>query len=176
MREHLLIYMSASSAFSKSSRKSYYCQPYLYCGQFIPVVFIVFSFFSSLYFQRAVSYEEGEAFAKENGLLFLEASAKTAVNVEDAFANTAQLIYNKIQDGVFDVTNEVLYLILSYSLMFVHCPLSITFTLLVALSSCPLSNSCYFLRVSLSLFFVSSSLFCLLFLYKPLRYEMISVS
>ena len=31
--------------------------------------------------KRQVSYEEGEAFAKENGLMFLETSAKTAYNV-----------------------------------------------------------------------------------------------
>jgi hypothetical protein len=30
-----------------------------------------------------VSYEEGEQFAKEHGLIFMEASAKTAQNVEE---------------------------------------------------------------------------------------------
>ena len=33
--------------------------------------------------RRAVSTEEGERFAKENGLIFMEASAKTAQNVEE---------------------------------------------------------------------------------------------
>ena len=33
--------------------------------------------------RRAVSTEEGEQFAKENGLVFLETSAKTAHNVEE---------------------------------------------------------------------------------------------
>ena len=33
--------------------------------------------------RRAVSTEEGEQFAKENGLVFMEASAKTAQNVEE---------------------------------------------------------------------------------------------
>ena len=33
--------------------------------------------------RRAVSTEEGEQFAKENGLIFMEASAKTAQNVEE---------------------------------------------------------------------------------------------
>lgn len=33
--------------------------------------------------RRQVSTEEGERFAKDNGLIFLETSAKTAFNVED---------------------------------------------------------------------------------------------
>lgn len=37
---------------------------------------------SDLEHRRAVSYKEGEAFAEENGLIFLETSAKTAANVE----------------------------------------------------------------------------------------------
>ncbi|XKL59540.1 hypothetical protein PGB90_000556 [Kerria lacca] len=32
--------------------------------------------------------------------------AKTAANVEDAFINTAKEIYEKIQEGVFDINNE----------------------------------------------------------------------
>ncbi|KAI5446972.1 Ras- protein RABB1c, variant 2 [Lathyrus oleraceus] len=56
--------------------------------------------------RRAVSTEEGEQFAKEHGLIFMEASAKTAQNVEEAFIKTAGTIYKKIQDGVFDVSNE----------------------------------------------------------------------
>jgi Ras-related protein Rab-2A len=56
--------------------------------------------------KRQVSTEEGEAFAKEHGLVFLETSAKTAHNVDDAFVQTAQAIYEKIAQGVFDVSNE----------------------------------------------------------------------
>ncbi|CAJ2666035.1 unnamed protein product [Trifolium pratense] len=61
--------------------------------------------------RRAVSKEEGEQFAKENGLLFMEASAKTAQNVEEAFIKTAAKILQNIQDGVFDVSNELLILV-----------------------------------------------------------------
>ena len=50
---------------------------------------------------------QGLAFAKEHGLVFMETSAKTAANVEEAFIDTAKEIYQKIQEGVFDVTNEV---------------------------------------------------------------------
>eukprot|EP01101_Sappina_pedata_P010993 TRINITY_DN70_c0_g1_i1.p2 TRINITY_DN70_c0_g1~~TRINITY_DN70_c0_g1_i1.p2 ORF type:complete len:221 (-),score=91.35 TRINITY_DN70_c0_g1_i1:105-767(-) len=56
--------------------------------------------------KRAVSYEEGAQFARENDLIFLETSAKTSANVEEAFLTTAKKIYQKIEDGVFDVTNE----------------------------------------------------------------------
>ncbi|KAL0344058.1 UNVERIFIED_CONTAM: Ras-related protein RABB1c [Sesamum angustifolium] len=61
---------------------------------------------SDLAHRRAVSKEEGEQFAKENGLLFLEASARTGQNVEEAFTKTAAKILQKIQEGVFDVSNE----------------------------------------------------------------------
>jgi len=53
-----------------------------------------------------VSTEEGQAFADEHGLIFVETSAKTAQNVEEAFVRTARQIYDNIQRGVFDVTNE----------------------------------------------------------------------
>jgi Ras-related protein Rab-2A len=56
--------------------------------------------------RRAVSTEEGEQFARENGLFFIETSAKTAQNVEEAFIATARHIHDKIEKGVFDPTNE----------------------------------------------------------------------
>ena len=37
--------------------------------------------------RRQVSFEEGERFAKENGLIFTETSAKTAFNVEEVSSN-----------------------------------------------------------------------------------------
>ncbi|XP_057418860.1 ras-related protein RABB1c-like [Lotus japonicus] len=55
--------------------------------------------------RRAVTEEEGKLFAKEHGLIFMEASAKTAQNVEEAFVETAAAIYKKIKDGVIDVSN-----------------------------------------------------------------------
>ncbi|GAB1298847.1 Ras-related protein Rab-2B [Apodemus speciosus] len=61
---------------------------------------------SDLESRRDVKREEGEAFAREHGLIFMETSAKTACNVEEAYINTAKEIYRKIQQGLFDVHNE----------------------------------------------------------------------
>ena len=57
---------------------------------------------SDLESRRAVSFEEGQNFADQHGLIFMETSAKTADNVETAFVQTAHSIYGKIQDGVYD--------------------------------------------------------------------------
>ena len=56
--------------------------------------------------RRAVSTEEGKAFAEKHGLIFLETSAKTAYNVEQAFIHTAEEIHENIESGKIDVTNE----------------------------------------------------------------------
>eukprot|EP00929_Paragymnodinium_shiwhaense_P118509 TRINITY_DN9041_c0_g1_i2.p1 TRINITY_DN9041_c0_g1~~TRINITY_DN9041_c0_g1_i2.p1 ORF type:complete len:297 (+),score=43.29 TRINITY_DN9041_c0_g1_i2:113-1003(+) len=44
---------------------------------------------------RQVSYEEGHAFAVNNGLHFLETSAVTGYMVDEAFTVTAQMVYRK---------------------------------------------------------------------------------
>jgi Ras-related protein Rab-2A len=51
---------------------------------------------------RAVSYEEAETFAKAEGLSFVEASAKSGLNVERAFVDASVDILDKIKRGVFD--------------------------------------------------------------------------
>jgi Ras-related protein Rab-2A len=56
--------------------------------------------------RRVVSTEEGEKFAKDHNLMFLETSAKTAQNVEEAFLRTAQQIYQNIENKVYDISNE----------------------------------------------------------------------
>jgi Ras-related protein Rab-2A len=61
---------------------------------------------SDLEHRRAVSTKEGEAFAQEHGLVFLETSAKTAANVEAAFIKTAENIYEKIKEGFYDPSRE----------------------------------------------------------------------
>lgn len=51
---------------------------------------------------REVSTEEGERWAQEEGLLFVEASAKSGANVEAAFEQATRDILDKIKRGVFD--------------------------------------------------------------------------
>jgi Ras-related protein Rab-2A len=46
--------------------------------------------------KRVVPTEEGMRFARENDLLFIETSAKTAQNVDESFTNTARTIYQNI--------------------------------------------------------------------------------
>jgi Ras-related protein Rab-2A len=56
--------------------------------------------------RREVSYEEGAEFARQHGLVFRETSAKTAQNVEEAFIQTGQKIYENIQNNVYDLSSE----------------------------------------------------------------------
>ncbi|KAJ1605378.1 putative Rab2 GTPase [Cryptosporidium canis] len=55
--------------------------------------------------RREVTTEEGMEFAEQNGLLFIETSAKTSKNVEEAFVKTAEKIYRNILDGIYDLSD-----------------------------------------------------------------------
>eukprot|EP00667_Euglena_gracilis_P019229 EG_transcript_20574 len=57
---------------------------------------------SDLEAKRQVATEEGQQFAEQHGLIFLETSAKTAHNVDEAFIGTANVIHEKIQKGLLD--------------------------------------------------------------------------
>ena len=52
--------------------------------------------------RRQIPTEEGEQWAQDEGLLFVEASAKSGANVEAAFETAARDILAKIRRGVFD--------------------------------------------------------------------------
>jgi len=48
---------------------------------------------SDLEARRDVKREEGEAFAREHGLIFMETSAKTAANVEEVGSRLTVIIW-----------------------------------------------------------------------------------
>jgi len=52
--------------------------------------------------ERQVTTEEGQKFADDNGLVFLETSAMSAKNVEKAFVSVATDVIKKINTGVID--------------------------------------------------------------------------
>ncbi len=56
--------------------------------------------------RRAVGYEEGLRFAGEQGMQFLEVSAKTAYNIEEVFVKTATEVYSKVKMGKFNPNDE----------------------------------------------------------------------
>ncbi|XP_033121305.1 ras-related protein Rab-10-like [Anneissia japonica] len=56
--------------------------------------------------KRMVSKERGESFARENGMKFMETSAKTNINVETAFMTLAEDILKKYPVSV-SVSNNI---------------------------------------------------------------------
>ena len=56
--------------------------------------------------RRQVSTEEGMKFAQENNLIFMETSAATAHNVEEAFLQTSENILKNIENGVYDLSSD----------------------------------------------------------------------
>ena len=57
--------------------------------------------------QRQVSFSDGETFAKKNGMLFIETSAKSDSRVGETFNKSASLVNQKINSGVIDPKNEM---------------------------------------------------------------------
>ena len=57
--------------------------------------------------KRAVTTAEGREFAKKHGLIFIETSAKSSANVENAFVQTADAVYAKIVSGEISPDSDV---------------------------------------------------------------------
>lgn len=55
---------------------------------------------------RQVPTDEAAAFAEENGLMFVETSAKTGLNVDDAFTRLAEDICARLDAGEFEPTDK----------------------------------------------------------------------
>lgn len=52
---------------------------------------------------REVSVEEAKSFAEQHELIYVETSARTGINVREAFALVTQEIYNRIKSGEYKV-------------------------------------------------------------------------
>lgn len=57
---------------------------------------------SDLNQKRCITYEEGEQFAKQHKMFFLETSAKTGENIDNIFLMTANIIMGKITEGTIN--------------------------------------------------------------------------
>lgn len=55
---------------------------------------------------RQVSEEEAQKFASDNRILYMETSAKTRLNIEQVFLETARRVFQNIESGVIDDTDK----------------------------------------------------------------------
>ena len=105
--------------------------------------------------RRQVSFEEGKKFAEDNGLIFLETSAKTAQNVEEAFVSTANKIYRYELLCVFSsVCIVMLFPLVTSRMEFTTFPM-----MLMALKLEALANRNFLLMVNMNTFFLQSVFF-----------------
>lgn len=56
---------------------------------------------------RVVEYEEAKQYAEENGLLFMETSAKTAMNVNDIFLAIGMYYLHLMPNVNCDIDNKI---------------------------------------------------------------------
>ena len=61
---------------------------------------------SDLGYKRQVTFEEGKKFADDHGVQFLETSAKKGIHIDEAFITLARNIIQKIDSGVFDISDN----------------------------------------------------------------------
>ena len=59
-----------------------------------------------LEFQRVISKSEAESLAKQNGMIYVETSAKTSKNVYEVFNNLALTVFNDIKAGKIEVDED----------------------------------------------------------------------
>jgi Ras-related protein Rab-2A len=68
----------------------------------VPITVMLVGNKADLESKRQVPKEEALQFANEKGLAYIETSAKTAANVDAAFIQTAQAIFDKVQRNELD--------------------------------------------------------------------------
>ena len=66
--------------------------------------------------QRVISYEEGEKYANEKGMLFFEVSALSGQNIEVCFVESLKNISERITKGLYDLSNPNCGIKLGYNI------------------------------------------------------------
>ena len=56
--------------------------------------------------KRIISFDDGKNFANENGLIFMETSAKTGEGINEIFEQTIKEINKKIEENFYDLNSE----------------------------------------------------------------------
>ena len=60
----------------------------------------------NIYIESMRYFQEAQSLAEYHGLTFLETSAKTGLNVEEAFTSITQQIYDKIGRGEYKASSS----------------------------------------------------------------------
>ena len=66
--------------------------------------------------ERVISYEKGEKFANEKGMLFFEVSALSGENIEECFVESLKNISERIDKGLYDLSNPNCGIKLGYNI------------------------------------------------------------
>src|SRR3990167_8689677 len=75
---------------------------------------------SDIDYKRKVSFQEGEKFAREHGMSFIEVSAKTGENVDNAFKLISNVLYSTLDSNrkIIDFENRI---VIKPLFKFNHC-------------------------------------------------------
>ena len=72
---------------------------------FSPVTIVLIGNKCDLEDKRKIKRSDAERFAKENGVDYIETSARTSMNVNNAFLNSVPQIYKSIKEGKLDISH-----------------------------------------------------------------------
>ena len=57
--------------------------------------------------KRIISFDEGKTFANENGIIFMETSAKTGEGINEIFEQSIKEIEKKMEENFYDLNSEI---------------------------------------------------------------------
>ena len=81
-----------------------------------PLLFVLVGNKMDLTNNRVISYEEGNRYANEKGMLFFEVSALTGEHIEECFVESLKIISERIDKGLYDLSNPNCGIKLGYNI------------------------------------------------------------